>query len=422
MKSRRNMLLLFCCLALAFGFAIQPTGASAQGKTTILLDGYPLVFPIEPQIIKGHTMVPFRVIAEALGISVQWVEQSKTIITQQNSAQAGSQVILQIKNPTAMVNGQKVKLPMSPMLIKGHTAIPLRFFSTQFGAQVSWDGASRTVSIISPQKKLYSMAFYAISSFSERQLIPNFDSVAFGWSRIDAGGNLTLQGKDFYWPQPAGEITPESIIQDAAGQGTAPYLMVFAGDGAGELTKLLEDSALRDEAISGIVQLAREKQFAGVVLDFEGLGMNGDTAQVKQRYNQFVQLLAQQLRPNGIKLSLVLHPLNGAYRGYDYATLGSIADDLIVMAYAYENEKQPEPLGKVNEAIKLATAQVPKEKLILGISMGSENAQSVNSKIGLAKRYGLKGIALWRLGLIGQPAFAEMQKSVQFKQAIPVSQ
>jgi hypothetical protein len=416
------MLLLFCCLALTFAFAIQATGTSAQGKTTILLDGYPLAFPMEPQIIKGHTMVPFRVIAEALGISVQWVEQTKTIIAEQNSAQAGSQVILQIHNPTATVNGQKMQLPVSPMLIKGHTAIPLRFFSTQFGAQVSWDGASRTVSIISPQKKLYSMAFYAISSFPERQLIPNFDSVAFGWSRIDAGGNLTLQGKDFYWPQPAGEITPDSIIQDAAGQGTTAYLMVFAGDGAGELTKLLEDSALRDKAISGIAQLAREKQFAGVVLDFEGLGMNGDTAQVKQKYNQFVELLAQQLRPNGIKLSLVLHPLNSAYQGYDYATLGSIADDLIVMAYAYENEKRPEPLGKVNEAIQLATAHVPPEKLILGISMGSENAQSVNSKIGLAKRYGLKGIALWRLGLIGQPAFAEMQKSVSFSHAIPASQ
>jgi spore germination protein YaaH len=191
--------------------------------------------------------------------------------------------------------------------------------------------------------------------------------------------------------------------------------MVFASDGAGELSKLLEDSALRDKAISGIVQLAQEKRFAGVVLDFEGLGMNGDTALAKQQYNQFVQLLASQLRPNGLKLSLVLHPLNGAYQGYDYKTLGSIADDLIVMAYAYENEKQPEPLGKVDEAIKLATAEVPKEKLLLGISMGSENAQSVNSKIGLAKRYGLKGIALWRLGLIGQPAFAEMQKSVQFQ-------
>lgn len=416
------MLLLLWCLALACGLAIQPTDAGAQGKTTILLDGYPLPFPIEPQIIKGNTMVPFRVIAEALGISVQWVEQTKTIIAQNSSGAAASQVILQINNTTATVNGQKVQLPVSPMLIKGHTAIPLRFFSTQFGAQVDWDGATRTVSIVSPQKNLYSMAFYAISSFSERQMIPSFDSVAFGWSRIDAEGNLTLAGKDFYWPQPAGEITPESIIQDAAGQGTAPYLMVFAGDGTGELTKLLEDSALRDKAISGIAQLALEKQFAGVVLDFEGLGMNGDTAQVKQAYNQFVQMLAQQLQPNGIKLSLVLHPLNGAYQGYDYATLGTIADDLIVMAYAYEDEKQPEPMGKVNEAIKLATAHVPKEKLILGISMGSENAQSVNGKIGLAKRYGLKGIALWRLGLIGQPAFAEMEKSVQFKNAIPASQ
>lgn len=42
--------------------------------------------------------------------------------------------------------------------------------------------------------------------------------------------------------------------------------------------------------------------------------------------------------------------------------------------------------------------------------MGSENVQSAGSEIGYAKRHGLKGIAIWRLGLIGQQAMAEMQK------------
>ncbi|MGO0062538.1 glycosyl hydrolase family 18 protein [Brevibacillus fluminis] len=261
----------------------------------------------------------------------------------------------------------------------------------------------------------------AISSFAERALIPSFDSVAFGWSRIDADGNVTVNGKDFYWPQAAGDTTPEGIIDAAAGQGTAPFLMVYAGDAAGELTKLLETKDLRDRAIHNIRKLVEEKRFAGVVLDFEGLGMNDDNPQVKQKYNEFVSQLAAKLHPSGIQLALALHPQNGAFKGYDYATLGKIADLIVVMAYAYENEKQPEPLDRVNEAIKLAVGQVPKDKLLLGISMGSENAQSVNSKIGLAKRYGLKGIALWRLGLIGQPAMAEMQKTVQWKSAVQVT-
>ncbi|MDZ4938381.1 copper amine oxidase, partial [Clostridium perfringens] len=44
-------------------------------------------------------------------------------------------------------------------------------------------------------------------------------------------------------------------------------------------------------------------------------------------------------------------------------------------------------------------AGVPKQKLLLGISLSSETATSVDDKLGLAKRYDLKGAAFWRLGL-----------------------
>lgn len=84
------------------------------------------------------------------------------------------------------------------------------------------------------------------------------------------------------------------------------------------------------------------------------------------------------------------------------------------MAYDYLQEKKvPEPMSLVDEGIRLALQQVSKDKLILGISVYSENESSVNSKVGLAKRYGLKGIAIWRLGLIGQPVWNEMGKSVE---------
>lgn len=66
----------------------------------------------------------------------------------------------------------------------------------------------------------------------------------------------------------------------------------------------------------------------------------------------------------------------------------------------------------MDEAIQLALKQVDKDKLILGISRGSETAASINTKIGLAKRYDLKGIALWRLGIIGPATWAEMNKTI----------
>ncbi|QDX92526.1 glycosyl hydrolase [Brevibacillus laterosporus] len=400
-----GLLLLLC--------SIQPSESLASGGSKILLDGYPLTFPVQPQVVKGTTLVPFRAIAESMGIHVQWDNATQTIVATKQNGTDGTQLRLQINNSTAYVNNQPITLAVSPTLYKGSALIPLRVFSEQFGATVNWDGANQSVLLQSPPKDIYTMAFYAISSFGERQLIPSFDAVAFGWARINEKGEFTLQGNDFYWPKPAGDVTPEGIISEAKAGGTQPYFMVFATDGKGELMNMLQTAQLRQQTIDGILQAVRNQAFEGVALDFEGLGLSGDIAREKRLYTEFVGQLASVLHQEGKKLSLVLHPLNSSYKGYDYAQLGSLADDLIIMAYDYGEKGQPENLDKVNQAIQLAIKQVPKEKLILGISMGSENAGTINNKIGLAKRHGLKGVSLWRLGLIGQPTYLEMQKAVE---------
>lgn len=229
------------------------------------------------------------------------------------------------------------------------------------------------------------------------------NSVAFGWSRIDREGQFTLQGDEYRLPAAAGDVTPQSMVADAADQKIKPYLMVYALDGNGELTKVLSDSSLRQKSIEGITAAVTENGFGGVVLDFEGLGFKLDVVNQQKLLNDYVKQLKAAL-PHDIALSLAVPPLNSAYKGYDYKTLASIADDLIVMAYQYNpvgtKSQVPEPNSLVDQAIQLALqAGVPKQKLLLGISLSSETATSVDDKLGLAKRYDLKGAAFWRLGL-----------------------
>ncbi|WP_052516601.1 stalk domain-containing protein [Paenibacillus popilliae] len=417
MKKRRYIYSMLAVIVIA-AMLLPRQAAQAAGEpktaeeTKIVLDGYPLEFSAKPMIIQGTTMVPFRGIAEALGIEVTWDSKTKTVAAKQSTADGEKSVLLQLNQKAAQVDGQSVALSIAPLATAGTTYIPLSFFSKQFGAQVSWNAAAKTVSIQSPPKQMYSMTYYAISSFKERHLLTQFDAAAFGWARLQEDSTLTTSGEDFYWPEPAGEITPESIVNGAKQDGTSPYLMVFASDRKDELTNMLEDEALADKAREDIIQLAQEKGFSGIALDFEGLGLSGDIAKAKQDYNRFVAQLAKQARAADLKLTLVLHPLNGAYQGYDYKTLASEANDIIIMAYAFEDEKAPEPLHKVDEAIQLALKEVPRHKLILGLSMGSENSQSVASVIGLAKRHKLKGTAIWRLGLIGEDAMAQIEKSM----------
>ncbi|AJS58116.1 stalk domain-containing protein [Paenibacillus sp. IHBB 10380] len=404
------------CLAISLGgvatLQANTTQAAASG-VNIMLDGYPLPFPVEPVVMNGTTMVPFRAISEALGIKVEWNQTAKKINASKEDPAGTKEVALAMGSKSAVVNGETVKLAVAPQSIRGTTMIPLSFFSGQFGAEVSWDQATKTVSIISPKKDMYTLGFYAQGAYGEVSLIPSFDAIAFGWSRIDRSGQFTTTGDEFRWPKPAGSVTPESIVSDAAGGGTDPYLMVYSVDGKLELTKNLEDKALQEQTISAIVDTASQKGFKGIALDLEGLGLTGDKGKVQSQYNAFIKSLSLQAREVDLKLTVILHPLNSSYKGYDYKTLGKLADDLIIMGYAYEDESRPEPMNKVDEGIRLALKEVSKDKLILGISVYSENENSVNAKIGLAKRYDLKGIAIWRLGLIGQPAWTEMSKSLE---------
>ncbi|WP_046228235.1 stalk domain-containing protein [Paenibacillus dauci] len=399
------------CTGVTSSSSLSKVTHAAAPQVSITLDGYNLPFPVAPTMVKGTTMVPFRAIAEALGIPVSWNQASKTITA---SGSGNKKVILTMNSTNATVDGQKVTLFVAPQTINNNTMIPLSFFSQQFGADVKWDASTHTVSITSPVEDLYTLGFYAISSYDERAMIPDFDSVAYGWSRITTEGKFSTSNTEFKWPQSAGSDTPESMIQNTAAQGTSPYLMVYSVDGHGELTKNLENPTLQNQTIQSIIDTATSKGFKGIVLDFEGLGWSGDKAKAQSDYNAFVKNIAAKAHQQGLKLTLALHPLNSSYTGYDYKTLGTLADDLIIMAYDYTDKKTPEPTDKVDNAIQLALKQVDRSKLILGISLSSEDEKSVNTKIGLAKRYDLKGVAIWRLGIIGQKAMDAMHESVEF--------
>jgi len=54
---------------------------------------------------------------------------------------------MQIGNKVAFVNGQSVSLDVPPQIINGRTLVPIRFVSENLGADVQWDGNTKTVSI-----------------------------------------------------------------------------------------------------------------------------------------------------------------------------------------------------------------------------------------------------------------------------------
>lgn len=388
-------------LASAPGGSLRASAAGTAGSPVqIMLDGYSLPFDSAPMMKNNVTLVPFRAIAEAIGVSVVWDPASRTVTaTGTNASGQPTKVKLTVGKKTANVDGAAVQLLEAPVNEQGHVLIPLRVFADQFGAKTGWDQAAHTVSIQSPQRAMRLLGFYAKSSYDQIGRIDALNAVAFGWSQIGEDGRFTTSGTDNRWPQAAGDVTPESIVKDVNDASKDSYLMVAAVDGKRQLTNVLTDPQLRDSSIQQMTDLAQEKGFGGIMLDYEGLGLKDDPATAQKQLNDYVKALYAKTKPLGLRLSLALQAPNSSYKGYDYGTLAKYADEIVLMAYDYV-DKQPQPIARVDEAIQLTLkAGVAPSQLLLGVNLDSENEKTIASKLGLAKRYGLSGVAFWRLGL-----------------------
>jgi hypothetical protein len=104
-------------------------------------------FPLDvpPLILKGRTFVPLRFISEAFGAEVEWDGETRSVRI--FFEKTNSRVTLQIDNPIARVNEKVVKLDAPPTIVGGRTMVPIRFIAEAFGADVLWDGATKTVTI-----------------------------------------------------------------------------------------------------------------------------------------------------------------------------------------------------------------------------------------------------------------------------------
>jgi hypothetical protein len=392
-----------------------------QQKIPVLIDGLPVVFDVQPVIENGRTLVPFRAIAEALNVAVNWDGDTQTV----SATDGETSVRLQIGNKTSYHNDVPITLDVPPVIQNGRTLIPLRFFSEAYNCEVVWDGPNNTVRITSPPKEMVVTGFYALgdsktSSWTNLFGKPypetssgNTDVVGelvLGWYSLDKDGNLLTRSRTG-WQRPDGW---EKVLETATEYKLKTEMVVHITDGDGTISSLLKDETAMTRAVNGIMEEA--VLYQGINLDFEGLGYRDEGEQlmaVQDYFSNFVRFLAEKVQAVGLDLTLTLHAPNSAYRGYDYKSLGEVADRIIIMAYDYGT--RPEPDSLVIQAVEQSLKVVPKEKLILGISIPSENPESILTKVGIAKRYQLNGIALWRLGLLTDEMWDALRKTVEVK-------
>ena len=70
--------IIFCLVAVCM-VAMSFVTVHCEDNIKVILDGKTLEFDVQPQIIDERTLVPMRVIFEALGADVEWKEETQTI-------------------------------------------------------------------------------------------------------------------------------------------------------------------------------------------------------------------------------------------------------------------------------------------------------------------------------------------------------
>lgn len=148
MKSMTDRLRPFLIGAAAFMvITVLPQAASAASPVRATLDGRELDLPVAPIIENQRTLIPMRGLLEALGASVEWDPETRTVISSLNK----TTIKAQIGNTEAEVNGKPVTLDVPPRIVEDRTLVPLRFFVESFGLMVGWENETRTVLITTPR-------------------------------------------------------------------------------------------------------------------------------------------------------------------------------------------------------------------------------------------------------------------------------
>ena len=110
----------------------------------VQVNGEYVVNDVAPVLKAARTMLPIRLIAEALGADVAWdAAEQKVTITKEELAME-----IYIDQPFATVNGEPVQLDASAFIENGRTYLPLRFIAENLGADVTWDAQAQKVTVI----------------------------------------------------------------------------------------------------------------------------------------------------------------------------------------------------------------------------------------------------------------------------------
>lgn len=161
---RANLFLLILYLVVFFLYG-EAFALEEQIIVTVRVNGNCIKMDSKPYIKDNRTFIPIRIIAQALGADVKWVdEEKKAIITVTPEGYDESTVDKTIVGATdgiktielfvgsneIIVNSEKKVVDASVEIANGRVMVPLRVVSENLDCSVEWNESTFTVSVNKP--------------------------------------------------------------------------------------------------------------------------------------------------------------------------------------------------------------------------------------------------------------------------------
>lgn len=199
-----------------------------------------------------------------------------------------------------------------------------------------------------------------------RELAPWLTSVSLFSFPVRADGALGRPG-----------FVTETVTA-ALEQGLIPLAVITNIDG-GTFDRdlahaILSDPAARRRAVAETREVVETYRFRGVNVDFENM-----PPEDRPLFNRFMEELAEVLRPAGHLVGLAVapkasdRPTEPWVGTFDYATLGQIADFVVIMTYEWGWVGGPpmavSPANLVRLVLDYAVSLIPRAKILQGINL-----------------------------------------------------
>lgn len=118
--------------------------SAADNAVSVNLNGEAVTFTgQQPVIVENRTLIPLRGVFEKMGYSVEWEANTKTALL----TSGDTSVSVSANSSQFIVNGQVKSLDVPAQILNGSMMLPLRAIGESAGANVTWNGATKTVEI-----------------------------------------------------------------------------------------------------------------------------------------------------------------------------------------------------------------------------------------------------------------------------------